>query len=374
MHKHDLPLWGLNMEKQFSGSWARLLCCVFLVVAGMATVQAAAKPTVAVLDFESIGSEDYLGKAVAEIMRTELVGTDRFRVVERAQIKQALTEQTLQLSGTIDTASVVQLGKLLGADQIIVGSVVKIGSAYTINSRMIDVKTGEARLGRNVTGDDLNLLTSLSRDLISGLFGTEKKGGAADPSAARQPAPAAPAAEKIAAVAREEKAGRIAVAAAGPAITWDFETGDQRGWTSAGEAFSHQPTYGDNPTARNRGQASAHQGNYWIGGFELRPNPSFPAGGVQGDGPQGTLTSQPFTISSSTISFLIGGGCDLEREYVQLLINGRTQMKATGWCHETMQRMYWNVANLQGHEARIQLVDRSSEGWGHINADDFRFE
>jgi TolB-like protein len=359
------------MEKQFSGSWARLLCYAVLFVAGFGTVQAAAKQTVAVLDFESIGSEDYLGKAVAEIMRTELVGTDRFRVVERAQIKQALTEQTLQLSGTIDTESAVQLGKLLGADQIIVGSVVKIGSAYTINSRMIDVKTGEARLGRNVTGNDLNLLTSLSRDLISGLFGTDRRGGPADPSAAKQSAAAV---EKTSSVALMEKTVKTKTEPLSPTITWNFETGDQRGWTSSGDAFSHQPTYGDNPTARNRGQASGHQGNYWIGGFELRPNPSFPAGGVQGDGPQGTLTSQPFIISSPTISFLIGGGCDLEREYVQLLVNDRTQMKATGWCHETMQRMYWNVANLQGHEARIQMVDRSSEGWGHINADDFRFE
>jgi hypothetical protein len=33
-------------------------------------------------------------------------------------------------------------------------------------------------------------------------------------------------------------------------ISWDFESSDLRGWTKTGDAFTTQPTYGDNPTAR----------------------------------------------------------------------------------------------------------------------------
>lgn len=133
------------------------------------------KPTVAVLDFDSIGSEEHLGKAVSEIMRTELISTGQFRVLERSQLDKALTEQKLQQSGIIDNKSVVELGKLLGANFIIIGSVVKMGSAYTINSRMIDMKTGEATLGRNVTGNDLNFLANLSHTLLESLFGSYSK-------------------------------------------------------------------------------------------------------------------------------------------------------------------------------------------------------
>jgi hypothetical protein len=156
--------------------------------------------------------------------------------------------------------------------------------------------------------------------------------------------------------------------------TWNFETGDLRGWEATGTAFAYQPTYGDNPTARHRGQPSNHEGNYWIGGYEKRPTPNDPAGAVQGDGPQGTLVSQPFTIRTSSISFLIGGGCDINTERVEILVDGRVVQKATGKCTETMERVRLNVAPYIGRSAQIRLVDISSGGWGHINFDDLRFE
>lgn len=149
-----------------------IIIAAVLIVFSTTGFSAGNKPSVAVLDFESMGTEDYLGKAVSEIMRTALVSNKSYRVVERAQISKALSEQKFQKSGIIDDKSAVELGKVLGADLIVVGSVVKIGNAYTINSRMIDVKTGEAKLGKNVTGNDLNLLTSMSDELVDNLFKT----------------------------------------------------------------------------------------------------------------------------------------------------------------------------------------------------------
>jgi hypothetical protein len=157
-------------------------------------------------------------------------------------------------------------------------------------------------------------------------------------------------------------------------MTWDFETGDLRGWVASGEAFRYQPTYGDNPTERHRGQPSRHQGDYWIGGYEKRPTPDDQPGAIQGDGPQGTLTSQPFTVQSSAISFLIGGGCDINTERVEILVDGRVVHKATGRCTETMERVSFSMTRYSGRSAQIRLIDSSGGGWGHINFDDVRFE
>lgn len=155
---------------------------------------------------------------------------------------------------------------------------------------------------------------------------------------------------------------------------WNFESGDLRGWDATGEAFTYQPTYGDNPPARHRGQPSQHEGNYWIGGYEKRPTPNDTPGAVQGDGPQGTLTSQPFTVTRPGLSFLVGGGCDINSVRVEVLVNGRVVQKVTGKCTETMERVRINMAQYMGSQAHIRLIDFSSSGWGHINFDDVRFE
>ena len=156
-------------------------------------------------------------------------------------------------------------------------------------------------------------------------------------------------------------------------VLFDFESGHLKGWSQTGQAFQHQPTFGDNPTARGRGQKSNHQGNYWTGTYERRQKPSDKAGGVQGDGPKGILRSPAFTITGSKISFLVGGGCNANVVRVELSINGAVVHKSTGKCNETMQRQTWDVSKYQGRTAKINMVDVAGGSWGHINADDFRY-
>jgi len=47
---------------------------------------------------------------------------------------------------------------------------------------------------------------------------------------------------------------------------------------------------------------------------------------------------------------------------------------ATGKNTETMERVGWDLTPHAGKTGAIRIVDESSEGWGHINVDDFRFE
>lgn len=70
-------------------------------------------------------------------------------------------------------------------------------------------------------------------------------------------------------------------------FTTDFEARYLRGWTKTGTAFDSQPTLGDNPTARGRGQPSNRQGNWWIGIFEnYQGLPGQMPGDFQEDAPQ----------------------------------------------------------------------------------------
>ena len=156
-------------------------------------------------------------------------------------------------------------------------------------------------------------------------------------------------------------------------LTLDFETGRTNGWTKTGTAFNHQPTYGDNPTARHRGQPSKHIGNYWIGTYEKYQGSGLQKpGSVQGDGPIGTLTSNVFTIPTGSLSFLVGGGSSPQTR-IELLVSGTRVLSVSGRGTETMHRVKWDLNPWAGQQGRIRLVDNASGGWGHINADDFRF-
>ena len=89
--------------------------------------------------------------------------------------------------------------------------------------------------------------------------------------------------------------------------------------------FNNQPTFDDNPTARNRVDPSNHQGDWWIGGFENRSSKEAEAGAIQGDGPRGTLTSPRFRIIGRKISFLIGGGCNMTVVRAELLVDNEVR-------------------------------------------------
>ena len=240
--------------------------------------------------------------------------------------------------------------------------------------------------------------------------------------------------------------------------TWDFEMGDLSGWHKSGDAFDYQPTMGDNTDARDnygytimtgedttyytrnywsgegdrvfQGQGgledhvrqpagekiytytekihlptfaykgyqnteSKKRGKYWIGTYEKRPDASYPAGTVQGDVPTGTLTSDPFMIAGTEMSFLVGGGCRITEVWVELFVDGengyfpsykapttggydpgeyaQSVYRVTGKCNERMERVYWDLSRWIGKIGQIRIVDMSSNLWAHINVDDFQF-
>lgn len=124
-----------------------------------------AADTIAVLDFKSLLADEDLGIAVAEILRTELASLGDYTVIERGMLEQILEEQALQSSGAIDSETAAEIGKLLGANLVVTGSIVKTGDVYTINSRFIDMETGIIKTGQNIRGEGENEISNMVHQL-----------------------------------------------------------------------------------------------------------------------------------------------------------------------------------------------------------------
>ncbi len=90
---------------------------------------------------------------------------------------------------------------------------------------------------------------------------------------------------------------------------------------------------------------------------------------IENDGPRGTLTSPQFTIKRKYIAFRIGGGDYEYKTCVNLLVEGKIVRSAVGWRSDRLEPQAWDVEELAGHKAQIQIMDDSSEDWGHINVD-----
>jgi TolB-like protein len=85
-----------------------------------------------------------------------------FSLVDRQQLDVIRTEQNFQLSGDVDDSSAQAIGKMLGAQAIITGSVSPLGSLWRIQIRALDVQTAQVRgqFNKNISeGETVAALT-----------------------------------------------------------------------------------------------------------------------------------------------------------------------------------------------------------------------
>ncbi|MGC1275331.1 MAG: PVC-type heme-binding CxxCH protein [Planctomycetaceae bacterium] len=148
----------------------------------------------------------------------------------------------------------------------------------------------------------------------------------------------------------------------GKPLNLDFETGDLADWTAEGDAFASQPIEGDTVSRRRQDMASGHRGQFWIGGYE-----------IDGDSPQGTLTSKPFEVTQPWASFLVGGG-HWTTTRVDLIdaTTGELIFRISGEDREDLRPVVADLAKHVGKTMLIRLVDDHQGGWGHVNFDEFR--
>ncbi len=110
------------------------------IVEQAASAQAAParRPRIAVLDFDygtvqsytstMFGSNVDVGKGITDLLITGLVKDGTFSIIERQALEKIMAEQNFSNSQRADPASAAKLGKLLGVDAIIVGSITQFGN------------------------------------------------------------------------------------------------------------------------------------------------------------------------------------------------------------------------------------------------------
>ncbi len=84
-------------------------------------------------------------------LTAQLVEKGRLAVVDRKRLKLLLDEQGLSLSGAIDTTNAPKIGKLVGVDGFLIGTVVFNEDHLTLNLKIISTESSIVVWAKEVT-------------------------------------------------------------------------------------------------------------------------------------------------------------------------------------------------------------------------------
>jgi len=195
----------------------RLLAASLISLTLGATAAAQQKKRVAVLDFEYgtvrsgvaaiFGTDRDVGRGIADLIVEKLVENGAYSVIERKALDKILSEQNFANSDRADSSTAARIGRVLGVDAIVIGSITQFGrddkstgvgggalsrvtgrfgvggikrteskAVVGISARMVDTETAEVL----ATAKGLGESTRTGTNLLGAGGGSVVAGGAVD--------------------------------------------------------------------------------------------------------------------------------------------------------------------------------------------------
>ncbi len=140
------------------------------------------KGKIAIMEFHGLNEEakqDNMGQIFSVVLTTAFVKSDAFKIIERGQLQKVLEELQLTQTGILDTTNAKQIGKMVGADAIVIGNIMKIGNDIRLDARIIDVESGIILTAEKGEGkNDIKSIGLMAESIVAALanrFYKEKK-------------------------------------------------------------------------------------------------------------------------------------------------------------------------------------------------------
>ena len=132
-----------------------------------------AKPILGILPFSGGARGD--GETIATLFSFQNEIQNAFTVVPRTSaVDDILAEQRFQLSGYTDSDTIAELGRMLGADYVISGTIRRLGNRNLVIATIIHVKTFEQVAGYYRTygtiGEVRGFLPSMSESMVASML------------------------------------------------------------------------------------------------------------------------------------------------------------------------------------------------------------
>lgn len=136
----------------------------------------AERPIIAVVDFQPKNVSRIISIAVSDLVRSEMIKTGAFTLIERTQMEEILKEQGLQMSGCTDNTCAVKVGKLMSAKKILIGEVTGIGQTIVTTIRIVDVEKGIAEFAATEKSPSIDDLDTAAKNITRELYANMQGG------------------------------------------------------------------------------------------------------------------------------------------------------------------------------------------------------
>ena len=147
---------------------------LILVTLNILSVQAQDKPRVSVMAFNASQVSKEATATLTILFETELVNIGTFDVIEQTNAEAILKAQEYTLQDCTDEACAIEIGKLLSADHIVLGTVSLLDNKYIINVKLIDIQEGRNIRAKSIQAGDLGALADELSVLAYLLTGSEE--------------------------------------------------------------------------------------------------------------------------------------------------------------------------------------------------------
>lgn len=149
----------------------------------LAAFSAFAQPKLAVLAFTNKADNQWWFHGGAEqtqdVFINELIGTKKFKVIDRESLEEILQERNVAISGEVNAANAAKIGKLLGVNYLLTGMVTKYGTesqdgktsgglnagakkfVASFKTQLINISTGKTVWSREESGETTSVKVSV---------------------------------------------------------------------------------------------------------------------------------------------------------------------------------------------------------------------
>ncbi len=141
-------------------------CFLFPSMAQAEESTATHVPQIANIDVMSTTFTDSDTRMFTDILRTEVFKLNHFRIVERGVIQQLVTEQELSMSGLVEDSTLLEIGRILAVEKLMVCRIDKLADTTVFNIRLIDVETSLLDFTENVFIKDENQIFDAIKDIV----------------------------------------------------------------------------------------------------------------------------------------------------------------------------------------------------------------